>query len=258
MKVIILAAGQGIRLRPMTDNMPKCMVEVNSKSIIKRQIEVIKGCGIEEKDIIIVCGYKYDVLKRHLSDTDIKFIYNKNYENTNMVYSFMCAENELKDDIIVSYGDIIYEEKVLKKLLEAKNSISIVLDDGWYNYWSQRSEDPLNDAETLKLDYEDCIVEIGQKTSKIEDIQSQYIGLMRFKDDGIKSVVELCEEAKRRSHEGERLWRTDRRYDKMYMTDMLQGLIDESKKLYSIRINRGWFEIDNADDLAVAELECRS
>ena len=76
MKVIILAAGQGTRLRPLTDHQPKCMVEIGHKSIIDRQIEVMKACGIKEEDIYIVGGYRSDVLAEHFRDTGIRIIHN--------------------------------------------------------------------------------------------------------------------------------------------------------------------------------------
>ena len=63
----------------------------------------------------------------------------------------------------------------------------------------------------------------------------------------------MCEEAKQRSDRGERLWRTERTYEKMYMTDLLQGLIDEGNRLRAVHIDRGWFEVDNPEDLKVAE-----
>lgn len=85
MKVIILAAGQGTRLRPLTDHCPKCMVEVNGKSIIERQLDTMHACGIEDKDITIIAGYRNDVLKEKFKDTEIQFIVNESYETTNMV-----------------------------------------------------------------------------------------------------------------------------------------------------------------------------
>jgi NDP-sugar pyrophosphorylase family protein len=76
---------------------------------------------------------------------------------------------------------------------------------------------------------------------------------MRFKGQGLEAVLNLAKEAKRRSDNGEPLWRTDRNYSKMYMTDLLQGLIDEGNKLRAVHIQRGWFEIDDCDDLKVVE-----
>ncbi|MDE6054908.1 MAG: phosphocholine cytidylyltransferase family protein [Lachnospiraceae bacterium] len=255
MKIIILAAGQGTRLRPLTDDRPKCMVEVNGRSIIERQLDIMHACGIKDEDITIVCGYCSDVLKKKFEDTKIHFIVNEQYETTNMVCSLMCAKSimETENDIIVSYGDIIYNEAVFQKILDAEDDMSVIVDDGWYGYWSERCENPLDDAETLMFDADDYLTEIGQKTTELDRIQSQYIGLMRFKGNGLRVVLSLAAEAERRSNNREALWRTTRNYTKMYMTDLLQGLIDEGNKLRAVHINRGWFEIDDCDDLKVVE-----
>ncbi len=255
MKVIILAAGQGTRLRPLTDDRPKCMVEVNGKSMIERQLDVMRGYGIKDEDITIVAGYRSDVLIKKFLNTDIRVIKNEQFETTNMVYSLMCAGNQMKaeEDIIVSYGDIIYDETVFRKILSAQDTMSVIVDDGWYEYWSERCENPLDDAETLMYDDDHYLTEIGQKTTELDKVQSQYIGLMRFRGDGWKAVLQLSAEAERRSAQGEALWRTDRTYAKMYMTDLLQGLIDEGQKLRAVHIHRGWFEIDDCDDLKVVE-----
>lgn len=255
MKVIILAAGQGTRLRPLTDDRPKCMVEVHGRSIIERQLDTMHACGIKDEEITIVCGYCSDVLKKRFEGTGIHFIVNEEYDTTNMVCSLMCAKSlmETEDDIIISYGDIIYGEQVFRKILESVDDMSVIVDDGWYEYWSERCENPLDDAETLMFDADNYLTEIGQKTTDLDKVQSQYIGLMRFKGDGLKQMLALSAEAKRRSDNGEALWRTMRNYTKMYMTDLLQGLIDEGNKLRAVHIRRGWFEIDDCDDLKVVE-----
>lgn len=255
MKIIILAAGQGTRLRPLTDDRPKCMVEVNGRSIIERQLDTMRACGIKDEDITIVCGYCSDVLKERFKGTGINFIVNKQYDTTNMVCSLMCAKElmDSEEDIIVSYGDIIYGETVFEKILAAEDEMSVIVDDGWYEYWSERCENPLDDAETLLFDENHYLTEIGQKTTELAKVQSQYIGLMRFKGAGLRAVLDLSAEAARRSENGEALWRTTRNYAKMYMTDLLQGLIDEGNKLRAVHIQRGWFEIDDCEDLKVVE-----
>lgn len=260
MRVIILAAGQGSRLRPLTDNIPKCMVEICGKSIIERQINTMNQCGINNKDIYIVTGYKSSVLEKLFIGQQLNFIYNPEYETTNMVYSMMKASAvmESSNDVIISYGDIIFNQDVFLKLLNSQNDISVIVDDGWMGYWKKRCENILEDAETLKFDKMDNLTEIGQKTNCITDIQSQYIGLMKFHDSGLRKMLAICEEARKRDDRGEPLWRTDRNYQKMYMTDMLQGLIDEGNSLKAVHIHRGWYEIDCAADLKVAEDELRT
>ncbi len=259
MKTIILAAGQGTRLRPLTDDRPKCMVEINGKSIIERQLSVMYSCGIKEEDISIVTGYCGDVLRDHFSGTKLHFIANSEFETTNMVCSLMCARSVMEntDDALISYGDIVYEEKVLRKVLDTTADSSVIVDDGWYDYWAARCENPLDDAETLTFDEEDYLTEIGQKTDDLKKVQSQYIGLMRFRNQGLRDMLSLADEAKARSERGEALWRTDRIYRKMYMTDLLQGLIDTEKKLKALHINRGWYEVDDPDDLALVEKELK-
>ena len=199
MKVIILAAGQGTRLRPLTDDRPKCMVEVNGKSMIERQLDVMRGCGIKDEDITIVAGYRSDVLIKKFLNTDIRVIKNEQFETTNMVCSLMCAGNQMKaeEDIIVSYGDIVYDETVFHSILSAQDTMSVIVDDGWYEYWSERCENPLDDAETLMYDDDHYLTEIGQKTTELDKVQSQYIGLMRFRGDGWKAVLQLSAEAER-------------------------------------------------------------
>lgn len=255
MKVIILAAGQGTRLRPLTNEKPKCMVEANKKSLIMRQLSSIKACNIKEEDIYIICGYRDEVLKDFLKDTKINFVKNEEYESTNMVFSLMCAREvfEKNDDVVVSYGDIIYTKEVFSKLITSEDDISVISDKGWYNYWKLRCDNPLDDAETFIMDKDNYILELGQKTNDINKVHSQYIGLMRFKGEGIKKLLKVCDKAQELSNDGKSLWRTDRTYRKMYMTDLLQGIIDEGNKVKSVIINRGWFEVDCVDDLKIVE-----
>lgn len=255
MKAIILAAGQGTRLRPFTDDRPKCMVEINGKTIIERQLETMHSCGIRNEDIIVIAGYRGDVLQDRFGSTGISIIVNKEYEDTNMVYSLMCAGEVMKaqEEILVSYGDIIYTPSVLKKVLNSEEVMSIVVDDGWYDYWAQRCGNPLDDAETLMFDKDDYLTEIGQKTTELDKVQSQYIGLMHFRKTGLETMLALAEEARLRSSRKETLWRTSRDYRRMYMTDLLQGLIDEGNRLKAVHIRRGWYEIDDCEDLKLAE-----
>ena len=89
--------------------------------------------------------------------------------------------------------------------------------------------------------------------SCVRKVQSQYIGLMRFRGEGLKELLRICGEAEERSRQGLALWRTAGSYKKMYMTDLLQGLIDEGCKLRAVHITRGWYEIDDISDLKIAE-----
>ena len=122
-KIIILAAGQGIRLQPFTNNKPKCMVEYQDKPIINHILSTIKQCGIQ--NIALVDGYQHSILREHLKKESIHFYHNHQYNQTNMVSTFFCAKefmnsDFLDEDLIISYSDIVYKDSILQKLIESQ------------------------------------------------------------------------------------------------------------------------------------------
>lgn len=239
MKHIILAAGQGTRLRPFTDELPKCMVQVEGQSLFERQSDVINCVGINE--IILVGGYRHDKLPANYR----KYI-NEDYESTNMLWSLFKAENEFDGGVIVSYGDIVYPPIALERLIQSKDDISVIVDSDWWHYWSLRSGDPLADAESLKLNDSGFITEIGMRPKSLESIEGQYIGLMKFSAHGIKILKEFFLQAIESG-----LIFNGRDVKKMYMTDMLQCLICSGVKVKGVPINGGWIEVDTVEDLGL-------
>lgn len=123
MKALILSAGVSSRLRPLTEDKHKGLLEVGGKKIIDRQLELLKKHGI--RDIIIVVGYHKDKLTSHVKnafpDLSFTFIENPDYASTNCIYSLWLARDHLKDDLIYMAGDIVMEEGVLGKILKSKN-----------------------------------------------------------------------------------------------------------------------------------------
>ena len=242
MKVIILAAGEGKRLRPLTNKKPKCMIELFGKSLLQYQIDVFRSCKIN--DISVVTGYKNEMI----NISNVKFFKNTNFDKTNMVETLFCASKELNDDVIISYGDIIFEKTVLEKLIQSKYDISVIIDLNWKKYWHQRFDDPLKDAESLVLDKNGFIQNIGQKTSNYEKIQGQYIGLMKFQSKGIDYLKDFYQQAKIASISGKNPLNQNLSFSQSYMTDLLQGMIDKGHRIMSIPIQGGWLELDSISD----------
>ncbi len=242
MKAIILAAGEGKRLQPLTNDKPKCMVDLFGKSLLEYQIDVFRTCNIS--DISIITGYKNEMI--HFPD--IQYYNNPNFETTNMVETLFCAENALHGDVIISYGDIIFEKKVLQKLIRSEHDNSVIVDLNWKKYWEERFENPLEDAESLVQDAEGFIHSIGQNVSDYADIQSQYIGLMKFQDNGLRSLKEVYKNAKTNSISGRNILNPNLPFSKSYMTDLLQEMISSGHKIMGIPINGGWLELDSISD----------
>jgi choline kinase len=242
LKVIILAAGQGERLRPLTENIPKCMVNFLGKSILERQIDIFQNLGIN--DISVVAGYCADKVNL---DNITKFE-NKNFMTTNMVESLFTAEEKLDDSVIVSYGDIIFEPSIIQSLIDSRHDISVVVDENWKDLWNVRFENPLDDAESLVLDKNELILELGQKVDSIDNIQGQFIGLMKFQNDGIIDIINFYKKMKLIANSSTNPLNPNLPFEKSFMTDFLQGLIQNNQKLNAIVIKNGWLEIDSLKD----------
>ena len=242
LKAIILAAAQGNRLKPLTNEKPKCMVELFGKSLIEHQINAYKSCNIS--DISVVTGFRND----SITISNVRYFRNERYQITNMIESLFCAEKILNGDVIVSYGDIIFEKNVLKLLIQSDNDISVIIDKNWKDYWSIRSKNPLADLESLKLDSEENILSIGQKVNKLEEIQGQYIGLMKFSEKGVNILKDFYHECKKISEKKANPLNANLPFEKSFMTDLLQGLIKMNYPVHSILIDNGWLEFDTIND----------
>jgi choline kinase len=244
MKMIILAAGQGTRLKPYTNNVPKCMVKFKQKPIIDYILETAKNCKIDK--IAIIGGYKIEILKNYLKDKNISFFNNKNFETTNMVHSLFCSKKFMDDDLIISYSDIIYKKSVLKKLISSDYDFSVVIDKEWRKLWELRMENPLEDAETLKI-FDNNIIEIGKKPKTYYDIQGQYIGLFKISKKIVNQIIKYYFSLDTNSYYDEK------NFDNMYMTSFIQLVLDNLLKVKPIFIEGGWIEIDSINDLKILE-----
>jgi len=247
MKLIILAAGSGTRLRPYTDSLPKCMVPVLGRPLIDRLMDSIRAAGID--NVVIVRGYQADRLELSGDDlpANFSFVLNPEFATTNMIYSLWTARHEITDPVIISYADILYEPQVLKALIAVPDDISVVVDRDWRAYWERRFDDPLSDAESLSVDGAGNIESIGQKASDANDIRGQYIGLMKFSGGGVDALTAAMEA----HHRGEGT--STRNFHQMYMTDLLQGMIDGGTRIRPVWIDGGWVEVDSVKDLKIAE-----
>ncbi len=243
MKAIILVAGEGRRLRPYTEDRPKCMVDICGSNLIERQLSVLRSEGVT--DIIMIGGYKSEMLNKY----DVKLLINSRYYETNMVWTLFCAEDQIKGDILICYGDIVYSRSVLRKLLDSTSDVSTTIDMDWKSYWKARNEDLLNDAETLKLDSNNYILDIGKRPDTVDEIEGQYMGLIKLTNKGASILKKVFNKALQdRNLMGKPV-------ENAYMTDLLQTMIDTGNPIKSIPVHGEWVEIDTVSDLNV-EMTC--
>jgi choline kinase len=243
-KALILAAGQGTRLRPITNDRPKCLVPFLGKTLLARQVKTLRSQNVT--NIHIVTGYRSDQIKALGFNTS----FNSRFDKTNMVESLFSAINFIEkcnEDLIIAYGDIIYREGNLQKLLSNNDEITLMIDKDWLSLWSLRIENPLDDAETLVMDSEDYVTELGKKPECYEKIQGQYTGLIKIRADKIVDFIQFYHDLdKTINYDGNDFYN-------MYLTSFLQLLIDSKWKVKACIVHNGWLEIDTVDDLNTYE-----
>lgn len=246
-RALILAAGQGTRLRPLTNDRPKCLVPLLGKSLLERQVCTLQQGGVSH--IHIATGYRADQIEA----LGFKTSFNPRFAETNMVETLFCAMDflkqgdEKKDDHIIAYGDIVYQPENLNALLDCNDEIALMIDAKWEDLWRLRLDNPLDDAETLVMDDDGYVTELGKKPDNYERIQGQYTGLIKIRADKIDDFISFYQQLDRNEiYDG-------KDFDNMYMTSFLQLLIDSGWKAKAVLVNNGWLEIDSVEDLAQYE-----
>ena len=267
MKVIILAAGIGSRLMPLTNDRPKCMVKLLDDTLIERQIKIFHSYGIN--DITIVTGYKSKVV----DIPDVNYVNNVNYETTNMNESLFRAllETEMCEectsgcrecngtglspakDILVTYGDIVFEPKIVQQMLEITNDIRLAVRINWKERYQNRTMHPLSEAENGLIE-NGRILETRKNISKSLENQQigEFLGIMLLPPDQIQILLERYLDLKK-NYVG--AFHSSSSLSNAYLTDMLQEMIDCGATVKPVFIEGKWFEIDTPEDLKNAEKE---
>jgi len=242
MNIIILAAGQGTRLRPYTSDRPKCMVPLAGKPLLHWQFDALRECGLKDK-IVVIGGFKAE----GIIAPGARVVINPHYSTTNMVETLFCAREYMVpgEDLLICYGDIVYEPRVIDALVDRSAPVRIAADREWKRLWQLRMTDPLADAETFKMDRKGAVIELGKKTDTYSDVQAQYMGLIFARGDWVGALVDHYDSMDRKKlYDG-------KDFSNMYMTSFLQDLIDSGWHMQAALVDNGWLEIDTAEELAL-------
>ena len=241
MRAIILAAGRGSRLKNLTKNKPKSFLNIFGKSLITRQIKNLEDCGV--KDIGVVVGYKgnkFRCLKK-------KIFKNDKWKVTNMVFSLFSAKDWLfNDDCIICYSDILFDKKVIKKLISSKTKILLPSYNGWKKNWEGRYENPLDDLETFKTNENNELTQIGERPRSFEQINGQFMGVIKFKKGILRQVYKFYKQLSLNTRKN------------IQMTKFLNLFIKSKKvKIKVFKTTSYWYEIDNQRDYSFAIKDIR-
>jgi phosphoenolpyruvate phosphomutase len=260
---VIAAAGFEKQLLPLIEDKPKCLLDIKGKTILERQVAALNDCNI--KEIALVRGYK----KEAIALPNIRYYDNDRYEETGELFSIFCAETEMKGRTILLYGDIIFDDTILEKLLKSPADISLIVDLAWHDQ-QQRGAQPthfnpdlVSLAEAPGKNYlsrfvmpegEHRIVKIGQQLSP-EQAHGEFIGMAMFSEKGIK-VFRDCYRASLDTYKSKGFHEAGT-LAKAGFTDLVQELIDQGHRVDAVPIFKGWMEVDSFEEYQKAWAKIR-
>ena len=239
-KALIIAAGLGSRLKKHTEDLPKCMLDFGGKTLLQRQLDAYKKCGIE--DISLIRGYK----KEKINYKGIKYFENTDYKNNNILNSIFYAEKIISGNIIISYSDILFDSSVVERTLDSDHDISVVVDIDWRGYYVGRKDHPISEAENVIFNSNNEVEKIGKINTGKEEVHGEFIGMIRLSNRGTEIFKEHFHRLKKIYWN--KPFQRAKIFQKAYLTDFIQELVDIGIKVHCVIIESGWKEIDTVED----------
>lgn len=233
MKALVLAAGRGSRLGPFTADRPKCLVGIEGKSLLDRQVAALLAAGATE--VGVATGWCAEAF----GGSGLTTFDNPEWAETTMVDSLASAEKWLLEGpVLVSYGDIVYTAETARRLAAADGPLAISYDPDWEALWRSRFDSPLDDAETFVRDGSDRLLDIGGRPSTADEVQGQYLGLLRFTPEAWSTIRDLRA--------------TDAGTRGLDMTGLLRHLVRTGLlSITTVAAEGPWCEFDHPSDLEV-------
>jgi choline kinase len=178
MRAVILAAGRGGRLRGAAGDRPKCLARVGAKTLIERQVQALRGCGVDE--IAVVAGYRAADVRSVCPGVEI--VHNTRYATTNSLYSLWLARDVLTDGFVVLNGDVLFHPQLLEDLLTARYPDALLMA-------ARRDVDRYSDEEMKVRVRRGCVAEIDKALAP-EHADGENIGIAKFGPDGAAVLIE--------------------------------------------------------------------
>ena len=239
-KALIIAAGLGSRLKKHTENLPKCMLDFGGKTLLQRQLDSYKKNGIN--DISLIRGYK----KEKINYKGIKYFENTDYKNNNILNSIFYAEKVINGNIIISYSDILFDSSVVERTLSSDHDISVIVDIDWRGYYVGRKDHPISEAENVIFNSNNEVEKIGKINTENEEVHGEFIGMIKLSNRGTEIFKEHFHRLKKIYWN--KPFQRAKIFQKAYLTDFIQELVDIGIKVHCVIIESGWKEIDTVED----------
>ncbi|HEY3082104.1 MAG TPA: phosphocholine cytidylyltransferase family protein [Chloroflexota bacterium] len=232
-RAIIIGAGRGRRLMPLTDDTPKCYAEVGGRRIIDWTLDALGAAGL--CDVVFVGGYQIERIRADYPR--LSFRHNRDWEHNNILASLFHAEDAMADGFVCSYADILYRPSVVRRLLDSPADVALAVDTAWRERYAARSQHPEEDAEKVRV-ADGRVVEIA-RTIPPRTAHGEYIGLARLSPAGAAHL--------REHHARAGLG------PKAYLIELFQVLVAAGLPLQAVDTDGGYLEVDTTEDYRLAQ-----
>ena len=240
-RVIILAASRGAKLGKLTENIPKCMIDIRGQPLLHRLTSTFNVAGL--RNITVVRGYR----KETINLPSINYVDNDEYETTGELTSLSFALDQMKGTTIVAYGDILFRHHILDQLLETEGDIVIIVDALWKEKMPDsefRTRDLVVCSEPFEVTYHGNdsvkLVDIGHNLPA-KDVHGEWIGLAKFSDIGLKALRDQV-----------RIIADGGKLKSASMIDILSALKEQNTGIEIRYVTGQWLDVDNSSDLSDA------
>jgi choline kinase len=177
-RAVILAAGQGRRLRAVTRDRNKCLARVGGSTLLERQIRSLRACGIDR--IAVVAGFRADDLRR-TCDPAIDLVINAEYASTNSLYSLSLARQLLMEGFVVLNGDVLFHDQLLWDLLTSRDEDALLM---------AATRGAIYSDEEMKIRVRAGCVSGIAKTLDSADADGENVGIAKFGVEGARVLIE--------------------------------------------------------------------
>ena len=246
MRPIIIGAGRGSRLEHLTEEIPKTCVPVMGRPILEWVLEALAAGGFQKKDVIFICGYRAEVIKERYPE--FTYVENRDWESNNILLSLLTAREHLKGGFVSTYADIIYRGDVVRGLVASKHAKVLGCDTDWRRRYVGRTRHPETDAEKMRADGE-RIIELS-RTIASETASGEFIGVAKFTADGAAELIDAFDAA--RAKFAGQVFREKRTFEKAYLIDLFQDMIEKGSTFHRVDTHGGYMEIDTLQDESFA------
>ena len=249
--IIIPAAGKD----PVFPESPKSMINVSGQSILDHQVESLRKAGLTNNRVIVVRGHEGAQFTR----TDVDYIDNDKYLETQSLHSLFCAEPAMTDGFLLIYSDVLFDERVVRRLLESTGEIVLLVDNS-YRYHKHDVDKRLDLAigtrqyssrRRLQTDSPVKITRIG-KTIPKQMADYEFVGIAFFSDKGAQILRDVYSAA---TNKGASPFHESSSINQANVMDILQEIIDQGFPVLGLEVSTGWIEIHNRQDIQLAEEE---